>query len=119
MTTGEDPGVHIMSVAVRTATLLRFPTACATVPFPSARARRTSTSVRTWTVQASAWIIPPHPVVARENVPAGMLRRLAMALGLGAMLLASTGAAGWVFVAAEQATRSSLAAYVAALGARS
>lgn len=58
-------------------------------------------------------------MVARETMPAGTLRRLAMASGLGAMLLASTGAAGWAFVAAEQATRSSLAAYVAAPGAPS
>lgn len=108
-----------MSVAARTATLLAFPAARATAPFPSARARRTSAGVRTSTVQAPARTTPPHPVGARETMPVGTLRRLAMALGLGAMLLASTGAAGWAFVAAEQATHSSLAAYVAAPGARS
>ena len=119
MTTGEDPGVHIMSVAARTAMLLPFPSARATVPLPSACARRTSAGVRTPIVQAPARTTTPHPVVVRGTVPAGTLRRLATALGLGAMLLASTGAAGWAFVAAEQATRSSLAAYVASPGARS
>ena len=119
MTAGEDTGVQIMSVAARTATLLPFPSARATAPFHSTRARRISASVRTPTVQAPARTTPPRPVMARGTVPAGTLRRLAMAAGLGAMLLASTGAAGWAFVAAEQATRSSLAAYVAAPGARS
>ncbi len=119
MTTGEDPGMRIMSVAAHTATLLAFPSARATAPFPSARARRASAGVRTPIVQAPAWTTPPHPAVARGTVPAGTLRRLAMALGLGAMLLASTGAAGRAFVVAGQATRSSLAAYVAAPAARS
>lgn len=47
------------------------------------------------------------------------LRRLVVAAALGAVLLVLAGAAGWVFVAATQATRASLAAYVAAPGARS
>ena len=108
-----------MSVAARTARLLPFPTARVTAPSRSACARRTSAGVRAPTVQAPAWTTPPRPVAAPGTVPAGTLRRLAMAAGLGAMLLASTGAAARAFVAAEQAARSSLAAYVAAPGARS
>ena len=107
-----------MSVATPTATLLPFSAARATAPLPSARARRTSGGVRAPAVQAPARIAAPRPA-AREDVRAGILRRLAMAAGVGAMLLGSTAAAGWGFVAAEQAARSSLAAYVAAPVARS
>lgn len=116
-----------MPVAARTATLLAFssagatPSAGATTPVPClpVRARRGSGGVRSPAVRAPAWTIAARSAAARGAVAAGTLRSLAMAAGLGAMLLASTGAAGWAFVAAGQATRSSLAGYVDAPGARS
>ena len=108
-----------MSAATRTATLLPFSPVRATGPTPSSRARRVCGDARTSAAQAPARGALALPAAAPEDAPGGTLRRLAMALGLGAMLLASAGGAGWAFVAAEQATRASLAGYVAAPGGRS
>ncbi len=110
-----------MSVVARTATLLPFSPVSATKPVLSspARTRRVFGVAGAPTMRGRARTAVARPAATRQQAAAETLRRLAMAVGLGTMLLASVGAAGWGFVAAEQATRSGLAAYVAAPGARS
>ena len=118
LTAGEN--APPMSVTVRSAVLLQFSPVRTTVPISSslARTRRAGVDARAVGVQVPLWDTVARSA-ARQDAPAGGLRRVAMALGLGAVLLASTGAAGWAFVAAERTAQSSLSAYVGAPGGRS